>query len=117
MSSTNIYENLPLKKLNSDSEALKTKNQISEIKQKKRKSTPDIQKVSSQNNIPKKTSRSISEMLFNRNHDSSDDKSEENLTGEKSNGEDSCKKIQSTPTSTLDDGYESCNSTPLVSGL
>ncbi|KYB26417.1 sodium-dependent noradrenaline transporter isoform X1 [Tribolium castaneum] len=112
MSSTNIYENLPLKKLG-DSET--SKNLISEIKQKKRKSTPDIQKVSSQNNISKKakSSRSISEMLFNR----SDDKSDENLSaGEKSNGEDSCKKIQSTPTSTLDDGYESCNSTPLVSG-
>ncbi|XP_044263787.1 sodium-dependent noradrenaline transporter-like isoform X1 [Tribolium madens] len=112
MSSTNIYENLPLKKLG---ESETSKNLISEIKQKKRKSTPDIQKVSSQNNISKKakSSRSISEMLFNRN----DDKSDENLSGrEKSNGEDSCQKIQSTPTSTLDDGYESCNSTPLVSG-
>ncbi|RZB39616.1 hypothetical protein BDFB_009982 [Asbolus verrucosus] len=127
MSSTSIYENLPLKKLHSESESLKIKNSqnFPETKQKKRKSTPDIQKISPQNNIPKKpkSSKSISEMFFNRNHEPNDNvdkrESEENLTSneEKTNGEDSCKKTQSTPTSTLDDGYESCNSTPLVSGL
>ena len=124
MSSTNIYENLPLKKLNSDDSSKTRNGQNSEVKQKKRKSTPDIQKVSPQNNIPKKpkSSRSISEMFFNRNlehADNADRESEENLTsgGEKIDAEESCKKVQSTPTSTLDDGYESCNSTPLVSGL
>jgi hypothetical protein len=116
MSSTSIYENLPLKKLDSESESLKNSQNIPD-KQKKRKSTPDIQKISPQNNIPKKpkSSRSISEMFFNRNHEANDTEARE-IVDDKA-ADDSSKKVQSTPTSTLDDGYESCNSTPLVSGL
>jgi hypothetical protein len=116
MSSTSIYENLPLKKLDSESESLKNSQNIPD-KQKKRKSTPDIQKISPQNNIPKKpkSSRSISEMFFNRNHEANDTEARE-IVDDKA-GDDSSKKVQSTPTSALDDGYESCNSTPLVSGL
>ncbi|KAJ3637606.1 hypothetical protein MTP99_001051 [Tenebrio molitor] len=115
MSSTSIYENLPLKKLDSESESLKNSQNIPD-KQKKRKSTPDIQKISPQNNIPKKpkSSRSISEMFFNRNHEANDTEARE-IVDDKA-ADDSSKKVQSTPTSTLDDGYESCNSTPLVSG-
>jgi hypothetical protein len=115
MSSTSIYENLPLKKLDSESESLKNSQNIPD-KQKKRKSTPDIQKISPQNNIPKKpkSSRSISEMFFNRNHEANDTEARE-IVDDKA-ADDSSKKVQSTPTSALDDGYESCNSTPLVSG-
>lgn len=106
-----IYENFPLKKMNSE--------EGESLKSKKRRSTTDIQKILPQNNLLKikpKSSKSFSEMFFNRNLEENERKgSEELLTNGDENDEG--KKMQSTPTSTLDDGYESCNSTPLVSGI
>lgn len=117
MSSNNMYENLPLRKMRDESSQ-----NFTEINQKKRKSTPEIERVSSQNAIPKKTksSKSISEMFFNEVDDNISGQDSGSAETLKSIGEENGKKgttVQSTPGSTLDDGYESYNSTPLVSGI
>lgn len=140
--SSNIYENFPLnplKKSNKDSLNVgniktiqNTFNPPQSIKERKRKSSLDIQNISQQKGYLKdpKSSRSISEIFF-KNHcevrenispqeEFGSDETLKAANGDKgSEYSDDPKKTtnaQSTPTSTLDDGYESSNSTPLVSG-
>lgn len=145
--SSNMYDNLPLKTINREldqqpSHKIKTiqNTLMDDHKQKKRKSTPEVTKVSDTARKPK-ASRSLAEMFF-KNHNqsveiceklspsresfgSSDTLKASNNGNNKLNNEILCKSdedlkkmtnVQSTPTSTLDDGYESSNSTPLVSG-
>ncbi|KAK9873733.1 hypothetical protein WA026_002091 [Henosepilachna vigintioctopunctata] len=157
MSSKNIYENLPLKTLNKKdtkqaeneplvSQKIKTVQNIFnplDFKPKKRKSNPDIyNRIPSNVSRKPKSSKSISEMFFNKNTNGLNEtlgnlkigtnstKSKESLcknSGDKQDNENvktakvqsnsrDKSVLQSTPTSSvLDDGYESCNSTPLVS--
>lgn len=145
MSKTGIYENLPLKPLNIDDNVanaereslLKSQKTKNALKPKKRKSTPEIIKVSPQNNIPKQ-SRSVAEISNNleendlKVNSSSSETLKAGNDGSSSNYEISPRRskeeedgtkvyqkttVHSTPTSTLDDGYESCNSTPHGSGM
>lgn len=155
MSSSAIYENLPLatsKKDEKENEETDL-NESSVIKTlqntiytnnnpKNRKSAPEIQKLS-QNSGYKgrpKPSRSITEMFFRsgRRHKEVNENVEktnqnvlkepndvihgtevDDVGGKDSDTVDEEKKLlgqKGTPTSNLDDGYESCNSTPLGSG-
>ncbi|KAL3288411.1 hypothetical protein HHI36_002859, partial [Cryptolaemus montrouzieri] len=115
-----------------------------DFKPKKRKSNPDIyNKIPSNAARKPKSSKSISEMFFSKNTNGLNEtlgnskkgnnatKSNESLcrnSGDKQDNEsvksgskgepnikDKSSNVYLTPTSTLDDGYESCNSTPLVS--
>ncbi|XP_023313152.1 sodium-dependent noradrenaline transporter-like [Anoplophora glabripennis] len=143
--SSHIYDNLPLKPLNKEAkenlpeQKIKTVQNIfsapTDSKQKKRKSSPEIAKVSPQGLLSKrpKSSKSISEMFYKNHYEvnenapndefgSSETLRASNGVGKVSNdngGSEEWKKsinVHTTPTSTLDDGYESSNSTPLVSG-
>lgn len=140
--SANIYDNFPLnpsKKANRESLHMpkiktiqNTFNPPTSTKEKKRRSSPDIQKGALPKGSTKnsKSSRSISEIFFKNHCEVSENTSPQEEFGsndtlkavkeEKSteNADDFKKatNVQSTPTSTLDDGYESSNSTPLVSG-
>lgn len=116
-----------------------------DLKPKKRKSNPDIyNKIPLNTSRKPKSSRSISEMFFSKNSnglnesvgnskkennssrsneslcrnsgDRQDNESVKSGNRGESNVKDKTSNIHSTPTSTFDDGYESCNSTPLVSG-
>lgn len=152
MSSSGIYENLPLATLkNEEKENEETESSVIKTFQntlytnnnpKNRKSAPEIQKLS-QNSGYKgrpKPSRSITEMFFRsgRRHkevNENVEKTNQNVLKEPnevmhgaevddvgskdSDTVDEEKKLlgqKGTPTSNLDDGYESCNSTPLGSG-
>lgn len=107
---TGIYENLPLKPLTNgddkenlhvEGQKVKSSQYPVEGKPKKRKSTPELQKIIPQNNMIKnnpKTSKSVTEMLFGHSKHSSENKlasekmqaSEkllENTEGEKLRGE------------------------------
>lgn len=143
MSSTVLNQQLNIENKENESEPLKnTQNSYqNEFNPKKRKSTSEIQKPI-QNNILKnnpKSSKSLSEMVL-----SNKTQNEVNANGEKrksessetikalGDGQKSSKSTKtaneedagetkpgvqhSTPTSTFDDGYESCNSTPHGSG-
>lgn len=134
--SSNIYDNIPLNPLKKLRKGNKYGTPIPnpfnfttvDI-EKKRKSSPDIQKIAYQKVSSKmpKSSRSASEVFckndaeINENVLKDDFGSNETL---KASDEEKCnenevkkaRNVQSTPTSTLDDGYESSNSTPLVSG-
>ncbi|XP_049816938.1 sodium-dependent noradrenaline transporter-like [Aethina tumida] len=140
--SSHIYDNLPLKPLARNTEKPEQSSERQKLntldsKQKKRKSTPEIQKITQHflNKKPK-SSRSFSEMFF-KNHNEINENVEDKFGSSETikasaNGkkmdEESLKSgkssedlkkltnVQSTPTSTFDDGYESSNSTPLVSG-
>lgn len=138
---SNIYDNFPLNPLKkSNREALHIPNiktiqntfKASPGAKDKRKSSPDIQRVvvHKGNSKKSKSSRSISEIFFKNHYEVNDNVSQQEEFGssetlkavseEKPPGiSDEFKRntnIQSTPTSGLDDGYESSNSTPLVSG-
>ncbi|CAH0550554.1 unnamed protein product [Brassicogethes aeneus] len=126
---SNIYDNFPLKPLIKGNETTEDQDN----KQKKRKSNPDVHKIT-QNILHKKpkSSRSFSEVFFKNHNDYSEEKFGSSETIKATNGKnhdevsiksknsiEDLKKlanVQSTPTSTFDDGYESSNSTPLVSG-
>lgn len=139
---SNIYENFPLNPLKKSHRENLHESKIKTIqntfnpqpssKEKKRKSSPDIQKTPHQRAVTKnpKSSRSISEIFFKNHCEINDNvslreefgsnetmKAANDENGAETN-EDSKKltNVQSTPTSILDDGYESSNSTPLVSG-
>lgn len=141
--SSNIYDNFPLKSLMKkgnreclDEPKIKTIqntfNPPQTTKERKRKSSSDIQKPTLQKGTAKnsKSSRSISEIFFKNNCEINDNVSPQEEFGSSetlkaANEEkitdisDESKKattVHSTPTSILDDGYESSNSTPLVSG-
>lgn len=143
--SSHIYDNLPLKPLNKEDkenlpdQKIKTVQNIfafpTDSKQKKRKSSPEIAKVSPQSLLSKrpKSSKSVSEMFYknhfevNENGQNDEFGSSETLrasngVGKMNNDNGSSEdwkkgiNVHSTPTSTMDDGYESSNSTPLVSG-
>lgn len=137
---SNIYDNFPLNALKkTNREALHIPN-IKSIQntfkastgvRDKRRNSPDIQRVIHKGNSRKsKSSRSISEILFKNHCEVNDNLSQQEEFGSnetlKAVNEDKPPgiaeefkrntNIQSTPTSGFDDGYESSNSTPLVSG-
>ncbi|KAH1006548.1 hypothetical protein HUJ05_007273 [Dendroctonus ponderosae] len=125
---SHVYDNIPLKPFKRDKLAVEQKsssristiqNNLKQEDEKKRKGSADFLKSCSAQVQKKTKSKSISEMFFKgQNGVSSEDfGSNDTICAEKS--DEDLKKtttIHSTPTSTLDDGYESSNSTPLVSG-
>ncbi|XP_050293388.1 sodium-dependent noradrenaline transporter-like [Anthonomus grandis grandis] len=128
---SHIYDNIPLKPFKREkyepeqkssskiSTVQKNLRQEEQEEEKRRKGSADLLR-SCTGLVQKKTkSKSISEMFFRVQNGVPTDEfgSSETIKAEKS--EEDLKKvttIHSTPTSTLDDGYESSNSTPLVSG-
>lgn len=140
--SSHLYDNFPLNPLKKSNRTSlheptiktiqNTMNPLTGSKERKRKSSPDIQKPPQHKTTVKnpKSSRSISEIFFKNHCEIIDNISPQEEFGSNETlkaaseekapeiNEDSKKttNIQSTPTSILDDGYESSNSTPLVSG-
>ncbi|XP_066249427.1 sodium-dependent noradrenaline transporter-like [Euwallacea similis] len=120
---SHVYDSIPLKPFR---RAMAEQKKISTVqnnlkeedeKRQQRKGSADILRSCAKPKKPK--SRSFSEMFFKSQNGvpAEDFGSNETLRAEKS--DEDLKKtttIHSTPTSTLDDGYESSNSTPLVSG-
>lgn len=135
---SNAYDNFSLNQLKqTNKETLhmpkvktiqNTFNPSTSIKDKKRKSSPDIQRVALHKGNSKNSSQSIPEIYFKNHYEINVNVSQQEFGSNetlKAAGEekpndicDESKKftnIQST-TAVLDDGYESSNSTPLVSG-
>ncbi|KAG5878715.1 hypothetical protein JTB14_022163 [Gonioctena quinquepunctata] len=129
---SHIYDNFPLKSLNKATDSCQAKTLISkpifssESKDKKRKSSPDIQ-VAAQSFFGKRSSKSFSDMT-KKSCDSSKGVEKEEFGSSDTlkagieekvcnqNGHNKKSNMHSTPTSTMDDGYGSSNSTPQVSG-
>lgn len=128
--SSPIYNSFALKPLrgrdnkeNVEETKIKTVQNTFAQSDKKRKSTPDLPKLPIFSKRSK-SSKSFSEMFYKNHREVGSDEFGSSDTLKAANDEsfvgDDLKKptnVQSTPTSTLDDGYESSNSTPLVSGI
>lgn len=130
MSKAGIYENLPLQPLDkAETQSLLKANSVKTSK--KRKSASEIPRL--HNSVSKgRPSKSVSETFSSTKREESTSSSSETLKAanedvfssyeaspktSKSDGKAAHKLVtHSTPTSTLDDGYESCNSTPHGSG-
>ncbi|XP_074035865.1 sodium-dependent noradrenaline transporter [Leptinotarsa decemlineata] len=125
---SHIYDNFPLKPLDKTTDIsqskIVSKNNLSlDIKEKKRKSSPDIQ-VTGQSFFGKRSSKSFSDMARRQCDNSKgvdvvekeEFGSSETIKASNENGHNKKSNVHSTPTSTLDDGYGSSNSTPQVSG-
>ncbi|KAF7281952.1 hypothetical protein GWI33_003974 [Rhynchophorus ferrugineus] len=128
---SHVYDNIPLKPFKNEKTVaeqqqgsattkIKTIQNNLAQEERKRKGSEDVARSCSLKMRKKpKSTRSLSDVFFKGQNGVSAERfgSSETIPAEKS--EEDLKKvttIHSTPTSTLDDGYESSNSTPLVSG-
>ncbi|CAG9834597.1 unnamed protein product [Diabrotica balteata] len=114
---SHIYENLPLKKLNKNLSELSRSNKFAFPDEQKRKVTsPEIQDsletLLETKSVAKAGKKSENPKDFGSTETIKANNEEKSCSNQ--NGQN--KKIQSTPLSTLDDGYGSSNSTPQVSG-